>query len=453
MRLARVERDGERLAGREEVPLADDLVDRARPQSLGERRRGGRRGGEEVGHRRIRRAVRHHSERPAPDLRRIDRRVATPAPPRDLEPMTDRLIAVYAVRADVAGVDARAEALALEQSVELPLAAVFDARVRREVVARVESIAARADGRHTVRVALARETTGDEPGQLLNMLFGNSSLHDDVELVDIEIDAALASAYGGPRHGVRGWREATGALDRPLTCSALKPQGLGPDALADLAGVYARAGIDVVKDDHGLANPPSAPYAARVPAVQAAIDDANRATGGRTVYAPNLTGSLDAIRAQLRVARDCGARAALIAPMVSGVASLAVVAREAGVPILAHPALAGLGRMAPPLLCGRLFRLFGADATIYPYAGGRFGYSASTCAAIASAARDPWAGLAPALPVPAGGMSVERVPEVARAVGPDAMLLIGGSLLAAGAGLEARCRAFVTAVHAAGAPR
>lgn len=123
-------------------------------------------------------------------------------------------------------------------------------------------------------------------------------------------------------------------------------------------------------------------------------------------------------------------------------------------PILAHPALAGLGRMAPPLLCGRLFRLFGADATIYPlYAGGRFGYSASTCAAIASAARDPWAGLAPALPVPAGGMSVERVPEVARAVGPDAMLLIGGSLLAAGAGLEARCRAFVTAVHAAGAPR
>ena len=35
-----------------------------------------------------------------------------------------RLIATYAVRADAAGIEARADALALEQSVEVPLAAV-----------------------------------------------------------------------------------------------------------------------------------------------------------------------------------------------------------------------------------------------------------------------------------------------------------------------------------------
>ena len=133
--------------------------------------------------------------------------------------------------------------------------------------------------------------------------------------------------------------------------------------------------------------------------------------------------------------------------MVSGVSTLAAVAREAGVPILAHPALAGMGRIAPPLLLGRLFRLFGADATIFPNAGGRFGYSHDTCAAIARAAREPWGGLAPALPVPAGGMNVERVPELREAFGDDAMLLIGGSLLAAGDGLEMRCRAFVAAAR------
>ena len=66
-----------------------------------------------------------------------------------------RLIATYAVRADAAGIAARAEALALEQSVEVPLAAVRDARVRAEVVARVESVARRDDGRHDVRIALA----------------------------------------------------------------------------------------------------------------------------------------------------------------------------------------------------------------------------------------------------------------------------------------------------------
>ena len=37
------------LPGREQVPLADDLVDRARAQPLGERRRGIG-GGEEIGH-------------------------------------------------------------------------------------------------------------------------------------------------------------------------------------------------------------------------------------------------------------------------------------------------------------------------------------------------------------------------------------------------------------------
>ena len=37
VQLARGERDGERLARREQVPLADDVVDRARAQALGER--------------------------------------------------------------------------------------------------------------------------------------------------------------------------------------------------------------------------------------------------------------------------------------------------------------------------------------------------------------------------------------------------------------------------------
>jgi ribulose-bisphosphate carboxylase large chain len=139
----------------------------------------------------------------------------------------------------------------------------------------------------------------------------------------------------------------------------------------------------------------------------------------------------------------------LVAPMIAGVATLAALVREANAPIIAHPALAGAARIAPPLLLGRLFRMFGADATIFPNAGGRFGYSEATCNAIADAAREPWHGLAPALPVPAGGMSVERVPGIHAQFGVDTMLLIGGSLLAAGDRLAERCRDFVAAVHGA----
>ena len=86
---------------------------------------------------------------------------------------------------------------------------------------------------------------------------------------------------------------------------------------------------------------------------------------------PDITGSS---ARNWMIARAAGARMILVAPMVSGVGSLAALTREGGVPVLAHPALAGAARIAPPLLLGKLFRLFGADATIFPNAGGRFSY-------------------------------------------------------------------------------
>lgn len=369
---------------------------------------------------------------------------------RPASPAERRIAAVYRVRSTASAIDGRAQAIALEQSIEAPLAVVDDARVLREVVGQVASVVPAGPDAFDVTIQLAVETTGFEAGQLLNMLFGNTSLHDDVTLVDAEFPTSFAARFGGPRFGIAGIRDLTGAHGRPLTCSALKPQGLASAQLAAIAGTLARAGIDVVKDDHGLADQASAPFHERVRAVQRAVDEANRETGWRCVYAPSLTGHYGQLRTQLDDARAAGVRMILVAPMVSGVGSLVALARECGVPVLAHPALAGAARIAPPLLLGKLFRLFGADATIFPNAGGRFSYSAETCRAIADAARAPWDGLAPMLPVPAGGMSVARVPEMRERFGNDTMLLIGGSLLVAREALPARAREFVVAVAKGG---
>jgi ribulose-bisphosphate carboxylase large chain len=358
-----------------------------------------------------------------------------------------RFHAVYHVRCAAAEVESRAQALALEQSVEMPLAPIDSAFVREEIVARVEGCAEIAPDVHAVTLALATATTGGEIGQAMNMLFGNCSLQDDVTLVDVALPEDFLAGFRGPRFGLEGMRGIIGAESRAMTMTALKPQGLPPSELAALCERFARTGIDIVKDDHGIANQAYSPFAARVAACQAAVRRANAATGGSSVYAPSLSGGPRQLREQLRVLREEGVGMVLACPMLLGLACFAELVDELPCPVLAHPALGGASRIAPPLLLGRLFRLLGADATIFPNYGGRFSYSRATCEALAHASRAPWREFRACTPVPAGGMNVERVAEMLEVYGRDVCLLIGGNLLAAGPELPARSRAFVDTVR------
>jgi ribulose-bisphosphate carboxylase large chain len=355
------------------------------------------------------------------------------------------LHAFYRVRGDASSIAARAQAIAVEQSVEMPVSAIDDPFVLSTVVGRVEAIEEAAPGVFDVCVALAAQTVGDDPGQLINMLFGNTSLHDDVVLQDVKLPGDMVKGFAGPRHGLDALRRRVAAGERALTCSALKPQGLPAGRLAELARQFAGGGIDYVKDDHGLANQAYSPFEARVEAIARALEDAS---GASTLYVPSLSGDLDAMRRQLAMAARLGIETVLIAPMVVGLAAFHTLVREhPGTAFIAHPSMAGASRIAPALLLGKLFRMLGADAVIFPNHGGRFGYSSDTCGRLAQAARRPWEGLRPTIPVPAGGMMPERVPEMLDFYGADTMLLIGGGLLVARERVVEETTAFVTAVR------
>ena len=358
--------------------------------------------------------------------------------------MSPGLEAVYHVRSDASSIEDRARAIAVEQSVEMPVSAIEDDYIRSNIVGRVVGIEPRDAGTFEVRIALAAETVGQDPGQLINMLFGNTSIHDDVVLHDAEIPAELIKSFGGPRHGLHGLRQKVGAGDRALTCSALKPQGLPPEKLAALAEKFAVGGVDYIKDDHGLADQAYSPFAARV----AAIAPVLRATGRAARYVPSLSGDLDSMRRQVAVAREFGVDTLMVAPMIFGLANFHRLVRDnADLAFFAHPAMAGAARIDPAFLFGKLFRLLGADAVVFPNHGGRFGYSPETCRRIAGAALADWAGMRPSVPVPAGGMSLERVPEMLDFYGKDTMLLIGGALLPERERLVEAAAAFVAAVE------
>ena len=337
--------------------------------------------------------------------------------------MSGRLSVTYLVRGDAAGIEARARGIAVEQSVEMPLEAIDDPGVLSDIVGAVEMVEPAGDGVFAVRIGLALDTVGGDAGQLMNMVFGNTSLQDDVVLRDVELPAA----FGRPRQGLAALRSRLGVTGRGFTGSALKPQGLPVERLAQLAERFALGGLDFIKDDHGLADQRYSPAAKRIPAVAEAVARAVRITGHPTRYIPSLSGDLDAMRAQMRLARDCGLDCAMLAPMIAGFSTLQTLAAEFSEFVLfAHPSLGGAARIAPDLLIGKLFPAFGAGGVIFPSYGGRFGYSTDTCRHLAENARGY-----DALPIPAGGMTLARTGEILDFYGPDTMLLIGGNLLAA----------------------
>jgi ribulose-bisphosphate carboxylase large chain len=123
-----------------------------------------------------------------------------------------------------------------------------------------------------------------------------------------------------------------------------------------------------------------------------------------------------------------------------GFGLIARIARDdrLAMPVMAHPSLTGsfvLPRdegISHGVMYGTLQRLAGADVSVFPNVGGRFGFSEDECRSIARACLSPDGPGRPILPSPGGGMSVERAAELRALYGDDAVHLLGGSLLRQG---------------------
>lgn len=362
----------------------------------------------------------------------------------------DVIAVTYHLTGSKAEAEKKAREITIEQTVEFPPDLITRPDIPELVYGKIRSLEELESGLVEAVIEYAVEIVGDELTQFLNVLFGNSSLKPGIRLVGFEAPEDFLNMFKGPRFGRDGLRNLLGAAKRPLLCTALKPMGLSPQELAALAYQFALGGIDFIKDDHGLADQPFCPFKERVSLCAEAVAKANRETGHNCLYLPNITAPSHKIHDNARWAKQAGAGGVMVAPGLTGLDSLRLIAEDDSValPILSHPALQGTFTVRPEsgiahgALFGQLNRLAGADACVFPHFGGRFSFTEAECRDLVIGTARPMRHMPAIFPVPAGGMSLDRVQELYEFYGADMILLIGGDLHRHGPDLAENCRKF-----------
>lgn len=357
--------------------------------------------------------------------------------------------------ADEKDARARARDIATEQTVEIPLDIVPKGFVEDEILGRLEALRPGTDARggYLAEISYADDTVGPDFVQLLNVIFGNSSIKTETRVEDMSLSEAIVGLCPGPKFGAAGLRARSG-VSGPILMSAIKPIGLTTKELATLAHQFALGGMNLIKDDHGLAGQPMSPYEDRLIACTEAVAEANAKTGLSAAYVPNISGPAVEVFDRAWMAQEYGAGAIMLAPSLIGYDVARTLAADPDflLPIVSHPTFGGANVITPTtgfshrFFFGLLQRLMGIDAVVYPNFGGRFGFSREECLSIAEGCSVDFSGLKPILPAPGGGMTFERIPEMRATYGDDVVYLIGGALLREKHDLPGACRRLAEAV-------
>ncbi|MFI5401461.1 MAG: RuBisCO large subunit C-terminal-like domain-containing protein [Planctomycetota bacterium] len=345
-----------------------------------------------------------------------------------------------------------ARAIAIEQTVEVP-ESLIDERTDREIVGTVEGTDPLPDGRFALRIAFSPDLVHNLP-DLLSLLYGNVSMMEGVRLAELSLPPDVLGRFKGPNFGIAGVRELLGVHGRPLLCTVLKPRG-APDAhFARIAEEFALAGGDLVKEDNNLLDAKPEAAERRIALCAEAVARANRKTGRKCVYFANACVPIGRLERHVEAAMRVGAGGILIPPLLIGLDVVRDLAERHRLVVMAHPSFTGAffedrrHGIDPGVLLGTIFRLAGCDITIFVNHGGRFNYRTSECMGIAAALRAPLGRIRPALAAPAGGMTLDRIEEMAKEYGADTVLVFGGAMLGGPGGVGKATEACLAKVRA-----
>lgn len=295
------------------------------------------------------------------------------------------------------------------------------------------------------------ENTGLSLSTVWSTILGNLfELHhfSGLKLLDVLLPEIFTRAYPGPAFAVEGTRRLTGVFGRPVIGTIVKPSvGLTPQATAELVDTLVGAGLDFVKDDELMADPPHSPFAERFEAVMRVIDRHADRTGRKAMYAANITGDLDAMRRQLDLIERRGGTCAMLVLNSVGLAGVSEIRRHANVALHGHRAGWGLYDRAPMLGMSyvayqKFWRLAGVDHLHVNGLRNKFCESDDSVIASAKACLTPMfadpARPDTVMPVFSSAQSAVQADETYRRLGSDDLIYCcGGGIITHPGGVEA----------------
>jgi ribulose-bisphosphate carboxylase large chain len=265
-----------------------------------------------------------------------------------------------------------------------------------------------------------------------------------LKLMDVEIPEAFKQKYPGPQFGIQGTRALTGVSDRPIIGTIIKPSvGLKPEATAEQTKTLIEAGLDFLKDDELMGNPPHSPFEKRVEMVMNVINAQAERTGKKAMFAFNISGDMDEMLYMHDIVMAKGGTCVMISINHVGLSGLAKLRAHSQLPIHGHRNFWGALSRSEVLgidfqAYQKIWRLAGIDHLHTNGIRNKFCESDESVITSIKACLTPMLGGYGIMPVISSGQWAGQAVDTFQAIGTtDVMYVCGGGIVAHPGGIAA----------------
>lgn len=309
--------------------------------------------------------------------------------------------------------------------------------------------------------------------QVLSSIAGNifgMKVVKSLRLEDIQFPESLVKSFMGPKYGVGGIRGLLKIKSRPLAGTIIKPK-LGLNAKEHAAVAYEAwvGGVDIVKDDENLTSMVFNKFEKRVDETLKARNRAEKETGEKKIYMPNITAETGEMLRRAKYVRRSGGEYMMIDIITSGWASLQTL-RNAELGLVLHAHRAGHAAFTrnrhgiSMLAIAKIARLIGVDQlhigtaqvgkmTGAPEEAMEIEKEIEGCRVQENTPgrvlEQKWHNIKPVLAVASGGLHPGSVPRLIEKMGENIVIQAGGGVHGHPDGTRAGATALRQAVDAA----